>query len=243
MRTLKEGWFVKSVIVALALVLLMAGPVGAQIISCERFDRSNTDAPQFVRDWLEGDSKGLFVFVCGRDDYRTYVGASDLMRDGNVCRYSGYVLNLSGTSPSRLERTATLPLTYMLASQSETCPSPSPGTGYAQIFHDIPRDIFERLARVWYGALASPASFDRAVSWALGADKWRRQVRSRLREVILQNRSDRLAMQSVMRRNFSVWKSYDIDIKDPDHFDQFYAVTVSRFGWVYAITDVQAGMY
>ena len=117
----------KFVIAAPALMLLMAGPAGAQIISCDRFDRSSTDAPQFVRDWLKGDAKELFVSVCGVGDYRTYLGATDLVHDRNVCRYSTYVLNLSGTSPSRLERTATPPLTHTLVSHSSTCPSPSPG--------------------------------------------------------------------------------------------------------------------
>jgi hypothetical protein len=72
-------------------MLLMAGPAGAQIISCDRFDRSSTDAPQFVRDWLKGDAKELFVSVCGVGDYRTYLGATDLVHDRNVCRYSTYV--------------------------------------------------------------------------------------------------------------------------------------------------------
>jgi len=111
--------FVKTVIVASALAFLMAGPGYALIIPCETFDRSNTGAVQPVRDYLD-DSKGLFVRVCSGGDHLLYFGASNIVRDGNVCRYSEYGLNLSRTSPPRLERTAKPPQTYMLVSESST---------------------------------------------------------------------------------------------------------------------------
>ena len=104
--------------------------------------------------------------VCGVGDHREYFGASDLVRDGNVCRYSTYVLNLSPTSPSRLEREARPPLTHMLVSESSTRPSPE-AIKHAQIFADVQQDVLEQLVRVWRDAISSPASFDRTVSLEL----------------------------------------------------------------------------
>lgn len=132
----------RRVIIASALVFWLAGPARAQIIPCETFDRSNTQAPQFVRDYLD-DSKVLFVRVCGGGDHPLYFGASDLVPNGNVCRYSEYELNLSRTSPPRLERTATPPWTYMSVSESSTCPSP--GTNDYAGTNDVPEHVFEHL--------------------------------------------------------------------------------------------------
>ena len=145
-------WNLATVIVASALAFLMAGPAYALIIPCETFDRSNTGAAQPVRDYLD-DSKGLFVRVCGGGDHLLYFGASNIVRDGNVCRYSEYGLNLSRTSPPRLERTAKPPQTYMLVSESETCPTPE-AIKYAAT-NNVPQDVFEHLLHFWHDAIAS----------------------------------------------------------------------------------------
>lgn len=232
----------KSVVIAV-LVFLTAGLAHAQQIPCETFDRSNTDAPRFVRDYLDGDSKGLFVWECGFADFREYFEASDLVRDGNICRYSTYTLNLMPESPSRLERKDAPPVTYMLVSTSNECPSPQ-AIDYVWTYHVQP-DVFERLVHVWHSAIASPASFDRAAFWAFSADKWRRQARSQLRDVILQGRSDRLAVMSVqVRAGIGLWKRYELHVADPDHHDRFYAVAVRNwFGRIYRISDFRQGIY
>jgi hypothetical protein len=240
----EEGRFVKSVVAASALVFLMAGPACAQQMPCKTFDRSSTDAPQFVRDYLDGDSNGLFVSQCGVDDRRQYYGASDLLRDGNICRYSIYVLDLLPTTRSRLERKEAPPVSYMVVSQSKECPSPQ-ATHYVWT-DQVPLDVFEQLVRVWYDTISSLASFDSAVSALSAADNWRRQARSRLRNVMLQGRSDRLAVLMVhrglgLRKGYD--ESYELHVADPDHFDRDYTVTVSRFGWAYAITDVSPGIF
>jgi hypothetical protein len=238
----KEGWFVKCFIVASALMLVMAGSACSQTIPCQTYDRSSTYAPQFVRDWLEGDPEAFYVKACGVAVHRRYFGASNLVHDGNVCRYSAYVLDLSD-NPARLQRKATPPLAYMLVSESEMCPSPLSEPEYAQIFDGVPQDVFERLTRIWRDAIASPASFDRATFWAFSVDNRRRHVRSQLRDVVSRGRSDRLAVLTVMRENLGLWKSYGLEVRDPDHFNEFYEVTMSRIGWTYAITDIDAGIY
>jgi hypothetical protein len=169
---IEKGQSMKSVIVASALVFLVARLACAQIVPCKTFDRSNTDAPEFVRDYLDGDSKRLFVRVCGDGDRRRYYGASDLVGDGHVCRYSTYDLHLLPTSPSRLERNGAPAATYMLVFKSKACPSPQ-AIGYYAATNGLPQDIFEHLVHVWDDAISSPASFDRAASQGI---RWGRSA-------------------------------------------------------------------
>jgi hypothetical protein len=114
-----------------------------------------------------------------------------------------------------------------------------PGTEYAQIFDGVPQGVLARLVRVRRHAVSSPASFDWTTSWAFGEHDRLRQVRN----LISQGRSDRLTVSSVhmMRPDLSLWKNYELHVRDPDHSDQFYLVIVSRFGWFYAITAVGSG--
>src|SRR5262249_24704449 len=162
------------------LVFLMGGQARAQIMPCETFDRSNTRTPKFVRDYLD-DSKGLFVRVCGGGDHPLYFGASDLARSGNVYRYSENELYLSRTTPSRLERMARPAQTYMLVSESSTCPSP--GTVDYAATNNVPQDVFEHLVEVWRDAISSAASFDRTFSGVSDV------VLRRLRDATLQGQS------------------------------------------------------
>jgi len=44
--------------------------------------------------------------------------------------------------------------------------------------------------------------------------------------------------------NLGLWKSYRLNVADPDRFDRFYAVIVSSwFGQTYGISAVYAGIY
>jgi hypothetical protein len=204
-------------------------------MSCEIFGRSNTQAPQFVRDYLD-DSKDLLVRVCsGGANNRHYLGASNLIRDGNICRYSEYGLNLLSTSPPRLERkTTTPPQTYMSVSESSTCPPPE-AIRYTAT-NDVPQDIFERLMHVWRDAISSPASFDMALPKISNL-----AVSHQLRDAILQGKGNRLTVLSVdVGRDLGLWKSYNLEVvMDPYHFDQIYDVAVSSwFGRIYGISNV-----
>jgi len=241
-----EGRFVKSVIAASVVVFLMAGSARAQLMPpCKNFDRSSTDgAPQFVRDYLD-DPTVLSVGVCSSGGITLYYGAGNLVRDGNVCRYSDYELTLSPASPPRLERKATRAQTYMLISESSTCPSLQ-AINYTAT-NDVPQDVFVHLARVWHDALSSPESFDR-----MSPESFDRMSRAfdpavprRLKNAILQGKSDHLSMRIVtVHGNLGLWKSYMLDIADPDQSDRFYAVIVSSwFGQTYGISAVYAGIY
>jgi hypothetical protein len=231
----KEGWAVKCVIAASAVVFLMAGPARAVLVQCETFDRSNTrpDAPQFVRDFLD-DPKALYVSVCGGGDPPRYaLGASDLVRDGNVCRHSLYGF-FSRTSSPRLEREMT-PTTVMAVSESSTCPSPRPGN-YAST-NNVPQDVFERLVHFWRDATSSPASFERMFSGVSNAD-----LVSQLNTAIFYGRSR--PRMVAMRRDLGLWKSYELDIADPDHPDRSFNVTVSSwFGRAWQISDIREAVY
>jgi len=229
---------VKSLIAASALVLLplIVAPAHAQLVACETFDRSSAHAAQFVRDYLDR-SKGLFVRVCGSGDHPQYYGASSITRDGDICRYSEYELNLSRTNPPRLERTTTPPQTYMRVSES-TCPSPA-SINYAAT-NNVPQDVFEHLVHVWRDAISSPASFDGTLSGIPDA-----AVLHRLRNTVLQGKGNRLVVLNVAQhRDLGLWKSYEVEVADPDHSDRFYAVIVSSwFGRTYEISGVRAGIY
>jgi hypothetical protein len=118
-----------------------------------------------------------------------------------------YELNLSHTSPPRLKRRVTHPQTYLSISKS-TCPSPETNT-YAATFA-VPRDIFEDLVHTWHDAISSPASFGRASSGVSDAI-----VLGRLRDAILQGKSNRLAVEHIeTRRHIGPWKRYEIFVAD-----------------------------
>jgi hypothetical protein len=232
---------VKSVIVACGLVFLMAGPARAVCVQCKTFDRSDTQAPQFVQEFLDGSNE-LLVRVCGLGGFARYYRLGNPVRDGNVCRYSMYDLNLSRTSPPRLERTANPSWTFMSVSESSTCPLPEAGK-YAAT-NSVPQDVFEHLVHVWHAAITSPASCDGTLYWGVS---WTSSayVLSRLRNAILRNRSSRLnSVQSVrMLRHTLLWKSYEIDVADPDDSTWSYHVTVSSwFGRIYGISHAGGGM-
>jgi hypothetical protein len=216
----------KSVIVASGLVFLMAGSAHAMTLPCETFVRSDTHAPQFVRDYLD-DSKEFLVRVCKGGPLPFYSGASNPVRDGNVCRYTTYDLKLLDTSPPRLERTTISPQTLMSVSESSTCPLP--GTGKYARTNNVPQDVFEHLVHVWRAAVSSPALFDGTVSWLSDA-----AVLSRLRDAILQGKSDRLVVTNVRLHQYGLWKGYEISVADPDRSDRFYMVIMSS---LFGLTD------
>jgi hypothetical protein len=119
-----------------------------------------------------------------------------------------------------------------------TCPSPT-SINYAAT-NNVPQDVFEHLVHVWRDATSSPASFDGALSGIPEA-----AVLRRLRNTILQGRGNRLAVLNVAQhRDLGLWRSYEVEVADPDHSDRFYAVTVSSwFGRIYGISGVKAGIY
>jgi hypothetical protein len=232
-RLNKDDRLMKTVIVALGLVFLTAGSARAVSVPCETFAGSDTHAPQFVRDYLD-DSKQFFVRVCGLPPDREglqvpayYYAASSPVRDGNVCRYTTHELNFLNTSPPRLERTAASPQTLMLVSESLTCPSP--GTGNYAATNNVPQDVFEHLVCVWRAAVSSPASIDGTVSSLSDA-----AVLSRLRDTILQGKSDRLVVKSTRLRQYGLWKGYEVFVADPDRSDRSYVVIILS---VFGLTD------
>jgi hypothetical protein len=227
---------VKSLFLAAAIAGFGAVPVRAQLTSCETFDRANAQAPLFVRNYLER-SRGSFVRACGGGAHPQYYGASSVARDGNLCRYSEYELNLVNTNPPRLERASTPQQTYIRTTNS-TCPSPVL-TGYTAT-NDLPQEIAEHLIRILQDATSSLASFDGAMSGVSDGT-----VVRRMRRVVLQGKGSRLTVLSVtMHRNFGVWKDYGLDVADPDRSDRFYFVTVSSwFGQSYLVSSVSAGIY
>jgi hypothetical protein len=228
---------VKSVIFASALAV-MAGPAPAQQMQCKTFDRSSTDAPPFVRDYFDDDPQGLFVRVCGSGDHAFYYPAGDLVRDRNVCRYSGYELTLSPASPPHLERKAARTQTYMLVSES-ACPLTEAINNYAAT-NGVRQDVFVRLVHLWQDAISSPTSFDKAFSGvstdAAVVRQWRHETELGI---------NRLAVRSVsLHRDLGLWKSYHLDIADPDDRGQSYAVTVSSwFGLIYKISGAYWAIY
>jgi hypothetical protein len=226
----------KAALMASMLLFWMAESVHANfMLTCEIFDRSSTQTPQFVRDYLD-ESKGLFVRMCSGGAQPIFGGASDLVHDGDICRYVVHQLRLSRTNPSRLEREEARPQTYMSVTKS-TCPSP--GAIDYTATNDVPQDVFERLFQVWHDAISSSESFDRTLSGVADA-----AVLRRLRNMILQGRSNLLAVTMVtMDRDLGVWKSYRLNVEDPDHSDRFYAVTVSSQAGIYGISNVRASIY
>ena len=118
------------------------------------------------------------------------------------------------------------------------CPSAA-STNYAAT-NNVSQNVFEHLDRAWRDAISSSASFDGTLSWISDVD-----VLRRLRNTVLRGKGNNLIVLNVaMRRNLGLWKSYEIEVADPDHSDQFYAVTVSSwFGRSYRISAVGAGIY
>jgi hypothetical protein len=239
MRTrTKESWFVKCFIVASALMLVMAGSACSQTIPCQTYDRSSTDAPQFVRDWLEGDSEAFYVKACGGGDHLLYHGAGNLAHDGNVCRHLSYELDLSSTNPPHLERRLTpySTATYMLAKE---CPSPQ-AVHYVWTSH-VRQDVFVDLIHLWNSAISSRASFDRAVAGTSS----RAATLDHLRNVISRGQGRRIAADSV-KTDLGLrgpLERYELGFTNPDHHDRCYAVLVLRAGRAYVITDVQPCWY
>jgi len=228
----------RKIIVAMATLslALLTETAHAQLMQCKTFDRSDTRAPQFVREYLE-HSKESFVRVCGDDDHPQYSGASGSARDGDVCRYSDYELTLSRTNPPRLERAATPQQTYMLITKSACLP---PGSDRYTATNNVQPDVFEHLIGVWRDATSSPEAFDKTLS-----DTSDVAILQRLRNAISRGSGNRLMVrQIVIDRNFWAWTRYRIDVADPDHSDRFYAVTVVRWlNGTYGISHVSAGIY
>ena len=226
----------KTIVTAFLFMLLMVGASHAQLMSCQTFDRFNAHAPQLARNYLD-NSKELFVRVCGDGDHPQYFGASTISKDGDVCHYSEYELNPSRTDPSRLERVTSSQQTYMLVTKS-ACPSPLL-TSYAAT-NGVPQDVFERLVHAWSDAISSPASFDQELSGVSDA-----AVRQRLRNAVLQGKSTNLIVRrATPHRDFGLWKTYELDVADPDQNDRFYLVTMSSwFGRAYAVSGIGVGIY
>jgi hypothetical protein len=224
-----------------------------------------TDVPQPVRDYLD-DPAALYVSVCGTaGDRVSYYGAANLVRAGEVCRYSSHELTLSSASPPRLERKATTPSQRMLLSPAgKRCPlpdadlvstprkipSPPGAVKYAAVLSGVPQDVFEQLAQVWRRAISSPASFDRAfASISRVRDE---ALIARLRNAVMDRRL-RPTLQILSRRpdrgpapspTPDLEQSYDLNFEDPDHWDRTYHLTMSRSSdGIYQISEVRAGIY
>lgn len=221
---------------ASALSILLGSMARAQLLPCDTLDQSSARAPEFVRDYLER-TKGSFVRVCGGGEHPNYIGASSVTKNGKICRYSDYELNLTRTNPPRLERTIGPPQTYMRLSEFG-CPSPK-ATSYAAT-NNVPPNIFEHVISVWQDATSSPESFDKALSGTSDAG-----TLQRLRNVIAHGNGNRLAVEEVVaERGFWIWAHYRIEVADPDHTDRFYAVAVSSWiGRTYAVSSVSSGIY
>jgi hypothetical protein len=228
----------KSVIAASVLVFFMAGPAHAFFMQCKTYDRSDGQAPQLVRDYLE-DSDGFFVRDCTMFGYPFYLGANNLARDGNICRYSLYELYISETGRPRLARMAKPPQTFMLVSESEACPSP--GTGKFAATNHVPQDVFEHLVRLWHDAISSRASF----VWRTFGAESDPAAKDELQEAISQGKSNRLAVVGVETRgDIGLCKIYEVRVADPDDSGRVYAVTVmSWLGRAYGIWHIGVVWY
>jgi hypothetical protein len=199
----------------------------AQTVSCRMFKHAGEARIPAVRDYLAHIPNST-VRVCGG---QYYLASGPVTRAGGLCTFLlTEMVREGGTLHPKQSEFATQ--TYSTVAH-KSCPD-ALSPAYTAT-NNMPADTVENLLVFWTAVTASRSAFEEMLTNVSGG-----AAKQLAWAYVTGDAPHLLGIQS--RGDYGMLKLYQLHVSDPDHSNQFYAISVSSWlGLPYRVTGVDGG--